>query len=71
MGDDRGKELNVNRRQFLQYSSAAGVFWTVGGILPSCVQAPPKPVPERAIPGGLRIIDPALSSTGEYFFLLF
>ncbi len=48
----------MKRRQFLQYSSAVGISWALGGMMSSCAQAPPRPVPERAIPGGLRIIDP-------------
>jgi microsomal dipeptidase-like Zn-dependent dipeptidase len=57
-GRTRVKKPKVNRRQFLQYSSALGFSWALGGMMSSCAQTPPKPVPERAIPGGLRIIDP-------------
>ena len=52
------EEWRVNRRQFLQYSSAAGIFWALGGMMPSCAQAPPRAVPDRAPLEGLRIIDP-------------
>jgi len=48
----------MNRRQFLRYSSAWGVSWSLGGLIPSCAQAPPKPDADRAILQGLRIIDP-------------
>jgi membrane dipeptidase len=52
------ERLKMKRRQFLQYSSAVGISWALGGLVPSCAQAPPKAVPDRAPLEGLRIIDP-------------
>jgi len=49
---------NMNRRQFLQYSSAWGVFLSLGGGIFSCAQVPPKPDADQPILQGLRIIDP-------------
>jgi membrane dipeptidase len=48
----------MNRRQFLRYSSAWGISWSLGGLISSCAQAPPKPDADRAVLQGLRIIDP-------------
>ncbi|MGE5254485.1 MAG: membrane dipeptidase [Planctomycetaceae bacterium] len=48
----------MNRRQFLRYSSAWGISWSLGGLISSCAQAPPKPDARRAILQGLRVIDP-------------
>ncbi|MBP1715024.1 MAG: hypothetical protein H6Q42_3227 [Deltaproteobacteria bacterium] len=48
----------MNRRQFLQYASAAGGAWVLGGMISSCAQSPVKPDSDRRILEGLRIIDP-------------